>query len=61
MKIGFYDSGLGGLSVLREFINAYGSLYDYYYFGDSARAPYGEKTKEQLKSFTIEILDKMQE
>jgi glutamate racemase len=61
MKIGFYDSGLGGLSVLREFIKAYGSRYEYYYFGDSARAPYGERSKEELKTFTIEILDKMQE
>ena len=61
MKIGFYDSGLGGLSVLREFIKAFGAKYEYYYFGDSARAPYGNKTKEELKTFVIEILDKMHE
>jgi glutamate racemase len=61
MKIGFYDSGLGGLSILREFIKEYGSSYEYYYFGDSARAPYGERSKEELKSFTLEILDKMQD
>lgn len=61
MKIGFYDSGLGGLSVLREFIKAYGSEYEYYYFGDSARAPYGGRLKEELKKFTLEILDKMHE
>lgn len=61
MKIGFYDSGLGGLSVLREFIKAYGKDYEYYYFGDSARAPYGGRSKEELKEFTLETLDKMHE
>lgn len=61
MKLGFYDSGLGGLSVLREFINAYNGIYSYYYFGDSARAPYGNKSKEELKQYIKEILDYMQE
>ena len=61
MKLGFYDSGLGGLSVLKEFIAKYGSKYSYVYFGDSARAPYGTKSPEQLKSYVLEIADFMQE
>lgn len=61
MKLGFYDSGLGGLSVLKEFILKYGSKYSYVYYGDSARAPYGEKSPDQLKQYIIEISDFMQE
>ena len=61
MKLGFYDSGLGGLSVLREFVEKYQSRYSYVYFGDSARAPYGTKSPEQLKSYVVEIADYMQE
>jgi len=61
MRLGFYDSGLGGLSVLKEFIRKYGSKYSYVYFGDSARAPYGTKSAEQLKSYVLEIADFMQE
>lgn len=60
MKLGFYDSGLGGLSVLREFTKNYGSKYSYVYYGDSARAPYGEKSPDQLKQYILEIADFMQ-
>ncbi len=59
MKIGFYDSGLGGLSVLRESVLAYPE-HDYVYWGDSARAPYGAKSPEQLKVFLKDALDYMQ-
>ncbi|MCE2928719.1 MAG: hypothetical protein LW817_03710 [Candidatus Caenarcaniphilales bacterium] len=59
MKLGFYDSGLGGLSVLREFLREYKADYSYVYFGDSARAPYGNKSKAELKVFIKEILDYM--
>ena len=50
MKIGFYDSGIGGISVLKRFIEQY-SAFDYVYFGDSLRAPYGEKSPEELLSY----------
>lgn len=59
MKIGFYDSGLGGLCVLKEFLKAYGTKYEYFYFGDSARAPYGDKSPEELISYINEILQLM--
>ncbi len=61
MRLGFYDSGLGGLSVLKEFIHEFGNKYSYSYFGDSARAPYGDKSPEQLKSYVFEIAEYMQE
>lgn len=60
MKIGFYDSGLGGISVLNRFLDQ-GLQHEYIYFGDSARAPYGDKSKEELIGFLEEILDFMQE
>lgn len=60
MKLGFYDSGLGGISVLREFVSRYQNDFSYVYFGDSARAPYGSKTEAELLGFIKEILDYMQ-
>ncbi len=60
MRLGFYDSGLGGLSVLKEFVAKFGTKYSYSYFGDSARAPYGDKSPEQLKSYVFEIAEYMQ-
>lgn len=59
MKIGFYDSGLGGISVLREFLHEYGNEFSYYYYGDSARAPYGSKTEEELLRIIREIMEHM--
>lgn len=50
-KIGFFDSGIGGLSVLKcakELMPE----ENYIYYGDSANAPYGSKTKEQIKDLT---------
>jgi glutamate racemase len=54
--IGVFDSGVGGLTVLKRLTD---ELPDenYIYFGDTARVPYGEKTKEQLFDMVREILD----
>ena len=46
--IGVYDSGLGGLTVLRELVSKRGRR-DYLYFADSKHCPYGLKTKEFLR------------
>lgn len=51
--IGVFDSGVGGLSVLKKLI-PYGG--DYIYFGDTKNLPYGNKTKEQIIDFTREII-----
>ncbi len=48
MKIGFYDSGLGGLTVLSKFIARIPNN-EYFYLGDNENAPYGDKTKAKLQ------------
>ncbi len=55
MKIGVFDSGLGGLVVTKAFINAL-PKYDYVYYGDTEHLPYGEKTSGQILSYTIEAI-----
>ncbi len=55
MKIGVFDSGLGGLVITRAFRETLPE-YDYVYYGDTARLPYGEKTSGQILSYTIEAI-----
>ncbi|MBE6951730.1 MAG: glutamate racemase [Ruminococcaceae bacterium] len=50
--IAVFDSGVGGVSVLRE-LRALCPQERYYYFGDSANAPYGLKTTEQVRELTL--------
>lgn len=47
MRVGVFDSGIGGLSVLKTLINKYPNN-DYIYYGDTLNLPYGNKTKEEL-------------
>lgn len=47
-KIGIYDSGCGGFSVLNHLLKS-GYTGDIYYYGDTENAPWGPKTKQQLK------------
>ncbi len=51
MKIGVFDSGLGGLFVLRS-IQKQLPQYDYVYFGDTARVPYGNRSQAEIYRFT---------
>ncbi|MFH0702342.1 MAG: glutamate racemase [bacterium] len=55
-SIGVFDSGVGGLSVLKNLVDVLPNE-DYIYFGDTARVPYGEKSKEQIIEFVSEILN----
>ena len=55
MKIGVFDSGLGGLVITKSFIKAMPE-YDYLYYGDSAHLPYGDKTSGQILSYTLEAM-----
>lgn len=48
--IGVFDSGVGGLTVLRE-VHQVLPQYSTIYLGDNARSPYGKKTHEQLVEF----------
>lgn len=54
--IGIFDSGLGGISVLRELVNQMPNE-NYIYYGDSAYAPYGEKSKDQIRERCFEICE----
>ena len=47
-----FDSGVGGISVLKELIRLMPDE-KYLYFGDSANAPYGEKTTQQVRQLTL--------
>ena len=52
LPIAVFDSGLGGISVLRELV-ALMPEEQYLYFGDSANAPYGTRTTQEVKLLTL--------
>jgi glutamate racemase len=54
--IGFFDSGVGGLSVLKEAIKLL-PRENFIYFGDSKNAPYGSKTVEEVKMLSFHAAD----
>lgn len=53
MKIGIFDSGLGGLVIAHSLMSAVPD-YDYVYFGDMAHVPYGDRSQEDIYEFTRE-------
>lgn len=53
--IGVFDSGYGGLTILKE-IRQLLPQYDYIYLGDNARAPYGPRSFEVVYRFTLEAV-----
>ena len=55
-KIAFFDSGIGGLTVLRSCLERLDG-YIYYYYGDNARAPYGNLSKENIRRYVLEAFD----
>mgnify|MGYP000087060199 FL=1 len=56
MAIGIFDSGIGGLTVLRE-VRKILPNEEIYYFGDTARLPYGDKTKDLIIRYSKQIVD----
>ncbi len=54
--IGVFDSGYGGLTVLKE-ITARLPDYDFIYLGDNARAPYGTRSFESVYRYTLECVE----
>lgn len=50
-KIGFFDSGLGGLTILKATAKELPS-YDYIFYGDTEHLPLGDKTEEEIFSYT---------
>lgn len=53
--IGVFDSGYGGLTVLRELVNQL-PRYDYLYLGDNARAPYGTRSFDTVYRYTLQCV-----
>ncbi len=53
--IGVFDSGYGGLTVLKEIIKKLPE-YDYLYLGDNARAPYGNRSFETVYQYTLQCV-----
>lgn len=55
MKIGLFDSGIGGLNVLKECLKKYPNN-TYYYYGDTKNVPYGNKDRETLLNLSLKII-----
>lgn len=53
--IGIFDSGYGGLTVLKEIVQQL-PTYDYLYFGDNARTPYGNRSFETVYQYTLQCV-----
>lgn len=58
MKIGIFDSGYGGLTILRDIRDRL-PLYDYIYLGDNARNPYGSRSFEIVYEFTLQAVKEL--
>lgn len=56
MKIGVFDSGIGGLTVLKRLIDKYPNN-EYIYYGDTKNIPYGDKSIEELKVLASNIVE----
>ena len=58
--IGVFDSGVGGLTVLREIVRRL-PAESTIYLGDNARAPYGTRTDDEVRTFSTQSLDQLVE
>lgn len=56
--IGIFDSGFGGLSIFRE-IHHLLPQYDYVFLGDNGRAPYGDRSFEEVFEFTNQAVNRL--
>src|SRR5512146_52659 len=59
-KIGVFDSGVGGLTVLRELTQRMPGV-EYLYFGDTARLPYGSKSADTVARYAIQATHFLEE
>lgn len=60
LAIGVFDSGVGGISVLAELIYTL-PREKYIYYGDSANAPYGLRSTDEVKELSFNVVDKLLE
>ncbi|SFL94508.1 glutamate racemase [Paenibacillus sp. 1_12] len=58
MRIAFFDSGLGGITVLHEGMRRF-PQEDFYYYADTLHVPYGTKPKQEVKQYIFEAVDRM--
>jgi len=56
--IGVFDSGVGGISVLRQLKKCMPGE-KFFYYGDSANAPYGSRSTEKIRELTLSAVEKM--
>lgn len=56
--IGVFDSGIGGVTVLKEMLKLLPNE-NFYYYSDSLNNPYGDKSKEELEKIVFDIVDKL--
>ena len=54
--IGVFDSGVGGLTVVNALVQSTSSE-TIYYVGDTARVPYGNKSRKRIQQYSEEIID----
>jgi glutamate racemase len=57
LRIGVFDSGIGGLTVLKRLVETLPEGVSFHYFADTARVPYGSKPVETLRRYVREIFD----
>jgi len=58
MKIGFFDSGLGGLTILKSVATVL-PQYDYAYYGDTKNLPYGDKSEAEIFQFSKTAIEQL--
>ena len=58
MKIGFFDSGIGGMTVLHQALRFLPNE-DYIFYADTQHVPYGEKPKEEVREYIFNAVDFM--
>lgn len=56
MKIGFFDSGIGGITVLHQTLK-YLPNEDYIFYADTLHVPYGEKPKDEVREYIFQAAD----
>ncbi len=56
VKIGIFDSGVGGLTVMHEALKLMPNE-DYVFYADTRHVPYGEKSKDEVRQYVIEAAD----
>ncbi len=56
MKVGIFDSGVGGITVLKKAVEELPNI-DYIYYSDNLHVPYGTKSKEEVAGYVYEVAE----